>query len=180
MSFCDSHLDFQLPCASHAVLKTRSNLDGELIAESRLHHVALRSILTETCDWHLTFSKILETHDNSSAPLSMATFGPERFVPPSFSSRVSQTLTHIADLKLGPSPTSSSSCSSVKQPQATAQAQGNGYVAVVGMACKVAGADDVDELWDLLCSAQSQHVEITPDRIDFQTAWRDGYDPGRK
>ncbi|MBW4964515.1 hypothetical protein KZZ06_21215, partial [Sulfitobacter sp. CW3] len=41
------------------------------------------------------------------------------------------------------------------------------------------GADDVDELWDLLCSAQSQHVEITPDRIDFQTTWRDG-NPGRK
>ncbi|GKT67239.1 hypothetical protein ColTof3_14578 [Colletotrichum tofieldiae] len=181
MSFCDSQPAFQLPDVSQAVLKTRSNLDGEYVTEGRLHHVALTSILAETCDWHLTFLKTLEESlSKTSAPLSLVALGPDRFIPPSFSSRLSQRLTHVADLKMGSSTTSSPS-SSPKSHQAYPQTQGNGngYVAVVGMACKVAGADDVDELWDLLCKAESQHVEVTPDRIDFRTAWRD-VDPERK
>ncbi|KAF6825536.1 Iterative polyketide synthase CazM 11 [Colletotrichum musicola] len=180
MSFCDSQQAFQLPNASQAILKTRSNLGGEHVVEGRLHHVALTSILAETCDWHLTFSKTLEKSlSKVSAPVSLVAFGPERFIPPSFSSRVSQSLTHVEDLKLGSSTISPPSSSSPKPHQTYPQTQGNGYVAVVGMACKVAGADDVDELWDLLCKAESQHVEVTPDRIDFRSAWRD-VDPERK
>jgi acyl carrier protein len=39
---------------------------------------------------------------------------------------------------------------------------------VVGMACKVAGADDIDEFWDLLVAGKSQHREIN--KADIQSA----------
>lgn len=52
-------------------------------------------------------------------------------------------------------------------------------IAVVGMACKVAGADDVDEFWDLNCRGESQHVEVPAERFTFDTHWR-SVDPNRK
>ncbi|KAM0812270.1 hypothetical protein AB5N19_12260 [Seiridium cardinale] len=56
-------------------------------------------------------------------------------------------------------------------------------VAIVGMSIKVAGADDVDEFWNLLCEGLSQHKEVPSDRLSFDNVWRDkesSPDPTRK
>ena len=52
-------------------------------------------------------------------------------------------------------------------------------IAVVGVSCQVAGADDVEEFWDVLCKGESQHIEVPKERLDFETQWRD-VDPNRK
>lgn len=54
-------------------------------------------------------------------------------------------------------------------------------IAVVGMACKTAGADDLEELWQVLCNAESQHTEVMEGfRFDFNTAYRAAGDSKRK
>ncbi len=50
-------------------------------------------------------------------------------------------------------------------------------IAVIGVSCKVAGADDLEEFWKLLCEGQSQHTEVPKER--FESHWRD-VDPKRK
>lgn len=45
-------------------------------------------------------------------------------------------------------------------------------IAVVGMACKVAGANDLEEFWDMLCEGKSQHQKIPEGRIDFDSPFR--------
>ncbi|KAF4629229.1 hypothetical protein G7Y89_g8917 [Cudoniella acicularis] len=52
-------------------------------------------------------------------------------------------------------------------------------IAIVGMACKVAGADDVEEFWQLLCEAKSQHKEVPAERFGFETSHRK-FDSQRK
>ncbi|RAL07612.1 ketoacyl-synt-domain-containing protein [Aspergillus homomorphus CBS 101889] len=52
-------------------------------------------------------------------------------------------------------------------------------IAVIGYSLKVAGADDPEEFWNLLCSAQSQHREVPLDRIPFESHWRK-LDPNRR
>ena len=52
-------------------------------------------------------------------------------------------------------------------------------IAVVGMSCKVAGADNLEEFWDLLCSGESQHKEVPKERFGFETNFRE-VDPKRK
>jgi acyl transferase domain-containing protein len=52
-------------------------------------------------------------------------------------------------------------------------------IAVVGMSCKVAGADDIDEFWSILREGKSQHGEVPDDRIHFGTHWRES-DKSRK
>lgn len=49
-------------------------------------------------------------------------------------------------------------------------------VAVIGMACKLPGAEDINAFWKLLCRAESQHVEVPPERFGFDTAWRQSGD----
>jgi acyl transferase domain-containing protein len=57
----------------------------------------------------------------------------------------------------------------------------NSDIAVVGMAINVAGAGDLDEFAEMLKTGQSQHELITPDRITFDTLFREGdKDPSRK
>ncbi|RAH41004.1 putative polyketide synthase [Aspergillus brunneoviolaceus CBS 621.78] len=46
-------------------------------------------------------------------------------------------------------------------------------IAVVGMACKTAGADNLKEFWDLLCAGESQHKEVPKERFGFETVFRD-------
>lgn len=46
-------------------------------------------------------------------------------------------------------------------------------VALLGVSCKVAGADDLEEFWKLLCEGQSQHIEVPKERFEFDTHWRD-------
>lgn len=56
---------------------------------------------------------------------------------------------------------------------------GKEYIAVVGMSCKVPGAENLQDFWDLLCENKSQHKEVPNDRFTFDTTWRET-DPNRK
>ncbi|KAJ3532391.1 hypothetical protein NM208_g8459 [Fusarium decemcellulare] len=54
-------------------------------------------------------------------------------------------------------------------------------VVVVGMSIKVAGADDVQEFSQMLRTGESQHELIGPDRLMFDTLFREGdKDPSRQ
>ncbi|RAH41341.1 ketoacyl-synt-domain-containing protein [Aspergillus brunneoviolaceus CBS 621.78] len=55
----------------------------------------------------------------------------------------------------------------------------NNDIAVVGYSLKVAGADDAEEFWNLLCTAESQHREVPLDKIPFESYWRK-IDPNRR
>ncbi|KAL1863981.1 Type I Iterative PKS [Diaporthe australafricana] len=54
-------------------------------------------------------------------------------------------------------------------------------IAIVGMSIKVAGANDLESFWDVLCSGKSQHKEVPKERFTFgNTVFRDAADPLRK
>ncbi|KAK1248838.1 hypothetical protein MKX08_007058 [Trichoderma sp. CBMAI-0020] len=170
IEFCASHLAFQFPSASQIAVPIRSNSEVGCIKEGKLHEIALRAILVDHCNWYAALSKMYNSFSDPQS-LSLVSFGPERFVPPSIARKLGQRLNHVADTSL----VSSVSPVLGKHQQVISQDS----IAVVGMACKTAGADDVAELWDILCKGESQHVEVTPDRVSFQTQWRD-VDPKRK
>jgi acyl transferase domain-containing protein/acyl carrier protein len=49
-------------------------------------------------------------------------------------------------------------------------------IAVVGMACRTPGAQNVDELWELFLEGRDMHRQVPPDRFDIKTH----YDPTGK
>ncbi|KAI0114740.1 hypothetical protein F4814DRAFT_459633 [Daldinia grandis] len=170
--FVNAHAEFQFPDAiSGLILPTRSNCGGELITRGPLHHHALHSILTEAPRWFQTVStirdKVLKSKDSY-----ILSFGPERAVPPSLFRDINSQVLHIADLESTPPRWGPSSGDDLRP-------FSDNDIAVVGMSIKVAGAETLDEFWDLLVSAKSQHKEVPKERFSFETAFRD-VDPKRK
>ncbi|KAG0646230.1 polyketide synthase [Hyphodiscus hymeniophilus] len=170
VSFCDSDARFQFVDATELVIPTRSNSGGTFITGGPLHHEALRSILVEPPQWFETFHSVQDSmlKDKNSLVIS---FGPERCVPPSIIRRLSSQVVYMADID--------HTNSKVEKPLKYQRQYSETDIAVVGMSCKVAGADDVEEFWDLLCKGKSQHQEVPKERFGFETAFRE-VDPKRK
>lgn len=171
ISFCDSKPELQFPEASGVVLPARSSSGGDFITQGKLHHIALRSILVEQSQWYQTFAAVHSSRLNDKESLLIC-FGLERCVPPLLMRSVSPKLIHMADLGEANSELSVDTL----EPQTSLKYR-HGYsendIAVIGVSCKVAGADDLEEFWKLLCEGQSQHIEVPKERFEFDTHWRD-------
>ena len=175
--FCDSEPAFQFPDASGLVLPTRLNSGGEYITHGKLHHVALRSVLVEQSKWYQTFAAVQSSclTDNESMVVA---FGPDRCVPPSLRRKLGPRVLHFADLD-NAMPRMSASMLDQEAPLKFQKEFSDNEIAVVGMSCKVAGADDLEEFWKILCEGKSQHIEVPGDRFGFESTWRDN-DPNKK
>ncbi|KAK1998259.1 putative polyketide synthase [Colletotrichum falcatum] len=169
LAFTDSHPEFHFADARNLVFRTRSNKDGSVLNDNSLHKQALESILVDPPQWWKSFSAVhaasLQNNNGDNSPV-VVEFGSERCVPPSLMRSLRPHVIHLADhdsilFEAGPRRVSDSD------------------IAVVGMACKVAGADCLEEFWDLLCTGEPQHQELTGQRFSFQTPFRPA-DPKRK
>jgi len=190
IALCDGLSELQLPDASNLVTPTYSTTSGELIREGKLHHIALREILLEPCQWCQTFESMATSSLEDQGSL-LVMFGREKCIPPTLSRHFNEKVVYMANWEDA-------------MPRLTAltkpsESYSDDDIAVVGMACKgkpghhrrpieshpdvlrltVAGADDLEELWDLMCRAESQHVEVPESRFTFDTHWRET-DPKRK
>lgn len=145
---CDSRPGLQFPPVPSLVLPTW--FGG---GEGRLHHRVLRSILLEHSEWFQLFST-LHSSKLSNTTDTVVSFGPERCIPPSILRRLPAKVIHFADVN-------------------PFSRQSDNDIAVVGMACNVAGASDIEEFWNLLCEGKSQHQPVPPERFGFETVFRD-------
>ncbi|KAH8691966.1 putative polyketide synthase [Talaromyces proteolyticus] len=168
IEFCESNPGLLLPDASRLIYRTRSNSGGGLLTEGRLHAHALKTILLDHSQWYQTVKEInnSELKDQDAVVVS---FGPEPCVPPSILREIKSKVVHVSDIKNRSSKFALNNTPFIRK---------NDDIAVVGMSIKVAGADDVDEFWDLLCEAKSQHKEAPRNRVQF-AKWRE-VDPQRK
>ena len=157
--FCDSHQIFQFPHASELVAPIRSNSGGYILSD-RLHDIALQSILVEQCEWYRIFNSLQSSILNDKEG-RVFLFGSEPCVPPTLMRSMQARLINAGDL------------SAAAFPIPAALPPSQDAIAVVGMSCKVAGADDLDEFWSLLQKGKSQHVEVPGERIRFGTLWRE-------
>jgi acyl carrier protein len=134
----------------------RQNVDGAPIQEKdSLSSIATSVLLTDVSNWHVTMS---ETFRHVLPGADVVTFSVSDIVPPSIQ-RASPSKIH-------------------KMPQLTADPSMGGQlaekvaeytypqhsVAIVGMACKYAGVDSLDEFWDVISKGASMHGEVPEDR----------------
>ncbi|KAL4749841.1 hypothetical protein BDW72DRAFT_194422 [Aspergillus terricola var. indicus] len=161
---CNTHPGLQLPDASELLHPPRANSTAEPVRSGYLHQLVLRAVLAQQCMWHKTFSAVYREHLTTPSSV-VVEFGPERCVPPTLFRRLPQRVVHFADVEL-PAAVSRDHELATRSPAET-------DIAIVGMACRVAGADDLDEFWDLLCAGESQHREMPRERYaNYETPWR--------
>lgn len=158
------------------MIPTRANSNGQLIIADPLHHHALVSILVEQPQWFETWQRIRSDLFASGNETQAISFGHERSLPPSFAPELSSRVLHLADLQRAG-----------KDSQQSGPSRQNGNysdtdIAIVGMSCKAAGADNLDEFWQVLSRGESQHRQIginDDERFSFKTPFRET-DPKRK
>ena len=127
IALCDDIPELQLPNASDLVIPTFSTTSGGLISEGKLHHIALREILLEPCQWHQTFERMATSSLEDKNSL-LVIFGRERCIPPTLSRHINEKVVHMANWEDA-------------MPRIAARTKRNeSYsdddIAVVGMACK--------------------------------------------
>ncbi|KAL3479701.1 hypothetical protein BJX99DRAFT_255424 [Aspergillus californicus] len=163
-ALCNANPGLRLPDVVDLPQPQRANTTPELVASGPLHELVLRAVLARPCLWHQTFSAVYQDHLTHPDSI-VVEFGPERCIPPSFFRRLPLRVIHFADLAL-PYTISRDHELSTRPPSDT-------DIAIVGMACRVAGADDLDEFWDLLCVGKSQHTEMPQERYaNYEAPWR--------
>jgi acyl transferase domain-containing protein/thioester reductase-like protein/acyl carrier protein/SAM-dependent methyltransferase len=193
LRFLSSTPGLQLPDASHLALPTYTNAgDGKPVGADAgpMHEVALSTVFMQQCNWYGTFASVKTALLDPDSEATIATFGPDRCVPPTLVRSLGLRLVHFADLpaevRVQPfsGKTKASSATKVLNPPAQPRSDvafNDSDIAVVGMAINVAGAENLDEFAEMLKTGQSQHELITPDRIAFDTLFREGdKDPARK
>ncbi|EFR04739.1 phenolpthiocerol synthesis polyketide synthase ppsB [Nannizzia gypsea CBS 118893] len=173
--FCDSKPEFQYSTRSASIC-SKNDHRSYFVKNKKPHELALRSILVEQCDWYRTFAATYSSHSNGSQS-QVVLFGHDNCVPPSVARNLGRNLINATNLE-GMLPSTTRIYPELEV--------AHGYyvrdtddIAVVGMACKVAGADDIEQFWDILRVGESQHTEPPSDRFHFGTFWRD-LDPKRR
>ncbi|RAH76557.1 putative polyketide synthase [Aspergillus japonicus CBS 114.51] len=163
---CEADSALQLPDASQLPRHTWTNMTNEPIYEGPLHQVVLRSILAQQCQWGPTFAAVHRAQLENTQSI-VVELGSERCVPPTFMRTLGSRVVHYLDLNLD--------FQSRVSPLQSTPTIYDDDIAVIGMGCRVAGADDLEEFWKLLCAGESQHRELPPERYkDYETPWRPG------
>jgi hypothetical protein len=180
IELCEASPSLRFPDASQLALPTYTNdaADGESIKSNAgsLTAIVLHAILVQQSKWYNTFAAAHgQANHLSHATTMFVSFGQDRCVPSSLMRRLGPRLMQFADLDedvpqhlasvLDPEAHSlhQHQQKSQQQQQQQQQVHVDEYaIAVVGMAIKVAGADDVDEFSQMLRTDESQHKEIVP------------------
>jgi 3-oxoacyl-(acyl-carrier-protein) synthase len=191
VDLCRSMADLQYADAADLALPTYNNLaeDSNLSPDrGSMTEMALRAILVQQCNWYGTFSAATK----GRRPF-VVTFGLERCVPPSLVRSLGTRQVYFEDLVEGlkdvsvlPSPPPTSGISDGNAPCPTPHPQ-HGYgptpaweldadkdtIAVIGMSVNSAGADDLDGFAEMLKTGQSQHEQITRERLMHDMVFRE-------
>ncbi|KAI0531600.1 hypothetical protein GGR58DRAFT_508326 [Xylaria digitata] len=152
LSLCERDERFRLPSASSLHSPLLSSIDGKVITEGSLHDIALRSILTEQARWDLMFDASLASMRQQNLECRYVSVGEKVIVP-----RVSNTTSKIGAT---PHPDDDITTSQTAIPPSLYGSADAGdsfpedAVAVIGMACRYADADSVEELWRLIDAGQ--------------------------
>ncbi|KAI4189026.1 MAG: hypothetical protein LQ348_003849 [Seirophora lacunosa] len=166
--FCVANEDFCFPHASKLQAPCRSNSSGCRLHDQSLTREAISSILSTRCEWFQLLHNVAADLEGTGGKLHhFVNFGiGDCLSPIPFNQRGLNISKLEARFVVDDDVTKSTSVDSVAYeypPKA---------VAVLGMACRYPGANNVEELWDLISSGTVTVQELPPSRVDVQKNFR--------
>ena len=151
----------------------RSNKNGEKITDVSLTREIVSVILASRCEWYSLLTELAKDLDLSGRRIhTLATFGIGDCIPLSPFHKLQLQITKVDVQSLIAETTYKS--------RTNRSVDGYSYpkdaVAIVGASCRLPGANNMEELWELVSSGTSRHKEIPPDRFDLQGSFRASQD----
>ncbi|KAI9687136.1 MAG: Type I Iterative PKS [Bathelium mastoideum] len=144
----------------------RSNFDGEPLSRDRACSEALDCILTQRANWCSSISKGARTLKQSSRITCLLSIGINT-VPQSISKHVSVirlTLDPSLDLRVAKEVTDTADTLEGETLGSKNPENNDHAIAIVGMSCKVPGANSLDEFWNLLTEGRSMLSQLPTER----------------
>ncbi|KAL8699113.1 MAG: hypothetical protein Q9224_001556 [Gallowayella concinna] len=166
-NLCLTQDDLRLPSASKLKVSFRSNLHGKSIGESLTHEI-IQTILTSRCEWYRLLEYVAgDLSSSGDTTHHLVNFGT--------GDCLSLTPFHQHGLAV----TKSDAMSVIKKaspkvsydPKVSYEYPPNA-VAVIGMACRFPGANNVEELWHLISTGKSTVQELPKERVDSRASFR--------
>ncbi|ESZ91464.1 BcPKS16, polyketide synthase [Sclerotinia borealis F-4128] len=170
---CDNVDFLQLPQASALQAPMRSNKTGNLVEKGSLSHEAIDTILASRCEWYTLLTQLAhDLEDTGRKSHVFATFGIGDCVPLAPFHKKLLRITKLDVLSainkaIPPVPTSR---------EETHYSFPSDAIAVVGVSCRLPGANNFEELWDLMSKGASVAKEVPTDRFDLQRSFRASQD----
>ncbi|KAL9127950.1 MAG: hypothetical protein Q9217_003263 [Psora testacea] len=172
---CDKHEGLRLPDASHLKAPLRSNKTGEKILKGSLTHEAIETILASCCQWYELLNGVCRDLERTETQSHLfAAFGIGDCIPLTPFHQAGLQVTKLDVLSF---------IKALMPPVLPVSNVDPNYayptdaVAVVGMACRLPGANSIEELWDLISSGGSTVTRVPQDRIDIGHSFRALQDP---
>jgi hypothetical protein len=162
--FCAKYDTLKMPDATKFLVRFRSNLTTDVMTEGSLTLEIARTILAEKCLWYqqlVEVSKDLLLTKRTEHALVAFGIGDCVSLEPFRKAGVKMTKLDMFSL-LNPCPSSP-----IPAPEFSSHA-----IAVVGLAGRFPGANDVEELWELIHAGRSTVKEQPRERVDFEGSHR--------
>ncbi|MCJ1282148.1 hypothetical protein MMC26_001471 [Xylographa opegraphella] len=170
---CDKTELLRLPHASSLQAPVRSNKTGNLITEGSLTHEAVSVILASRCEWYTLLTELAKDLDLSGRRThTFATFGIGDCIPLSPFHKLQLQITKVDVQSLVADTTHKLRANRSQD----VYSYPRDAVAIVGASCRLPGANSMEELWDLISSGTSRHVEVPTDRFDISGSFRASQD----
>ncbi|GAW20845.1 hypothetical protein ANO14919_103570 [Xylariales sp. No.14919] len=164
---CDQAENLQLPFSDQLRIPVNSNRDGRPLKDCNLTHEAVYTILASKCEWYTLLqnvAKCLASPDIASNSHDLLLFGIGDPVP--------LAPFHQAHLNV----TKTEMYRSIRQATIGRYTFQDDSIAIIGASCRLPGANDLDELWDLLSKNTSKCEVVRPSRVPIQDSYRASQD----
>ncbi|MCJ1359582.1 MAG: hypothetical protein MMC33_009584 [Icmadophila ericetorum] len=170
-ALCDKTESLQLPKASNLQAPVRSNRTGESLTDESLTNEIVTTILASRCEWYTLLTELAKDLDLTGRRSHIfATFGIGDCVPllPFHKLQLHITKLDVLSFLNETTPRASSLEDLYSFP--------GDAVAIIGVACRLPGANSLEELWDLMSKGTSQHEEVPAERFDLHGSFRASQD----
>ncbi|KAF7889246.1 hypothetical protein EAF00_009546 [Botryotinia globosa] len=170
---CDKIDSLQLPPVSALQAPMRSNKTGRLLEKEFLSHEAVQTILASRCEWYILLTELADELEKSGKRSHVfATFGIGDCVPLAPFHKKQLRITKLDVL----SAINKAVSSVPRSREGTHYSFPDDAVAVIGASCRLPGANNLEELWDLISKGTSVAKEVTNDRFDLHRSFRASQD----
>ncbi|KAI2607135.1 putative polyketide synthase [Hypoxylon fragiforme] len=173
---CTEYPELRLPNSDELQVPVRSNNTGALLSAGvPLAHEIITGTLVKRCEWFTLMGEVardLKEQGNQENLFAMFGTGRKNCVPASPFEEVGVKMTKLdvmTTVAIGKLP------GNCLPPDAYPE----DAIAVVGAACRLPGANSIDELWDLISAGRSRAQELPEERLNGKLAARVALDNKR-
>ena len=155
----------QLPDTRSLQVSVRSNKTGQLLVQRSLTYEVVDTILASRCEWFVLLTELAkDLHLSGRRQHLIATFGIGDCIPLSPFHKLQLQITKLDVLSFV--------ADNVRPVEQAPYVFPPDAVAVVGASCRLPGANDLEELWDLISKGSSQHKELPVSRVNMHGSFR--------